>query len=184
MKTLSILIGLFCLLNIFSQQPPNIETIKKENAKLKEQVQSLKTDTSVLREKLKICELYNKPNSFSISNDGKIEFKFVSCTYNIKTKKARINFILINPLSDKYISFASSEAYDDLGNQYESVAFQKEKMDYSGGFTIVSDTPVKGFIEYNDVLPGVDFFKLIKVSYYLTDLGSFNIEIRNFKIAK
>jgi hypothetical protein len=196
MKTLLFLIGLFFFTIIFGQQQESIESIKKENSRLKEQLQSfkkdisilkndtaiLKSDTTVLRKKLSICDLYSKPANYSITNSGKMDFKFVSCNYNIKSKKVRIDFILINPLSDKNIHLHYCEAFDDFNNKYISVAFQREKKDNDYSFLLLSDTPVKGFIEFNDVLPGVDYFKLIKISY--ADESFHDIEIRNYKITK
>jgi hypothetical protein len=188
MKTFLLLSFILSVPNLFSQQQVNVAALKKENEILKNQIQSLKNDTTLLREKLSTCDLYNKPKDFSVEVCGKLKFEFLSCKYNLKEKTVRIEFIVINPLSSGRFWSGTAEAFDELGNKYNSLAY---KIKGDSNFDLISDIPVKCFIEFKDILPGVDYFKIVKLQYW--GIGNAEdcptsdnrfVEIKNFKIEK
>jgi len=206
MKKTVLFFGMLLInLHLFSQNV-NVDKIKQENLKLKNQVSNLqkendsirkvtialKQDTTFLRKEILLCSLYSQASKTETTNtNNNFKFSFISCKGNRAAQQVIVSFLIEHNLPNqdfginKY-DYGKGNAYDSQGNNFPVNATTVGGTD-GAYIKIPTGVPVKITLIFNNILPGNDFFRAVNMVYNSSNLDDTNrqkgiIEFRNLKI--
>lgn len=163
------IIGLIISINATAQN--NCEPIKKELAALKTTNVTLSDENRFLKQKLDFFTELNKPKDERVTfTNDKIDFKIVSVKGNRVSQRVVINYIVTNSTYNIELEFGCYDpkycnAYDNTGNQLVITKIGLgNSVNNSLAYGITpTDTPLKGFFEIGNVLPGTDIIKSFSI---------------------
>jgi hypothetical protein len=187
---------LFCIINKGYNQTGsagNCDLLKKENSRLKNELNVLRNDTSYLRQKIDTYSLFYDTKTYSINKlDNFYRLEIISCKGDTNSHIVKIRFAVTHNKSAQNIClFADSVlsyAIDDLGNRFGakecSIGLDKGDMPCT---EIPAGVLTKGYIIYKNVISGCDNLNYVKIHISYGDSGGSKISlsdivIRNIKI--
>lgn len=202
--SLLIIIGLIST-SIYCQIS-SVDVLKKENSQLKndlaktklekESLQTvnlkLKQDTTFLRSELALCILYNTGQKTEIVNsNGNFRATYISCKGRRASQSVELTFMIQHNIPNQEFSNNPADsdkgmAYDTQGQVYNANAIYIGGVKSNSGM-IPTSIPVRITLVFNNVLPGNDFFKVVRFKYdsYNTDYSNKQngtLEFRNIKV--
>lgn len=181
-----------------SQSAPSLDALKKENQKLKSELNKLKDDTTFLAAKLKFCDALNQPRAFELKGiSNSIDIDVLSCVGDRNNQTVKIEYLITHQLVHQHVCIASDtrnvKAYDEMGNEIPMKAADIGT-NSEGSFTsarcnkIPTEIPVKGYIIFSSILPSTDLFKFVTAAFKFknydskSDYAYGTLEIKNLKI--
>jgi hypothetical protein len=209
MKKTVLFLGMLLInLHLFSQNV-NVDKIKQENLKLKNQVSvlqndndsirkqvvALKQDTMFLRSKLAYFDKLNSNVDFSLSSfSSQFVIKVLNCSGDRGAQTVKIEFIIHHKKANQKVQMGSfdltSTAYDEIGNSFlvKEITFGTESSIYPITLNVPTDIDLRASITFRGIIGGTDKLKLVQIFAKSEDAdGGQNkiggkIDIRNIKI--
>lgn len=181
-------------------QNPLLAKLEKDNSDLRKEILQLKTDlkaikqdTAFLNRKLELSTLYGKSPQFNVSCDNKnMKFSLLSCEGSRAGQSVQLKFLVSHNLADQNLQFGSysypGKAYDSMGEIYESdESTTTIGNQIHGKANIPTDVPVKIIVNFHNITPGNDIFKLVSFPFEIRNLDytkqqKGRLEIKNLKI--
>ena len=179
MKYLFTTIILLYIQPFFAQT--NVEFLKKENQKLKEEIR-------VLNEKITMCFGNNVDSNYNIQPfSGIYEMKVLSCKGDRSSQSVEIVILVTHNKVNQQLAVNTNEsnAIDNTGNGYKiGIPNFYSSIGY---YKVFTDTPYKILYTVKNILPGTESFKLISLAMGTGNIDTYpntNLftEIRNLKI--
>ncbi len=200
-----------CLLSITHLSLCQTSSSQAMIARLKNQIETLQSDTSklirerneltdynrqllfdnaYLKSKIELCQGIIKNDAFKIAHDLKrYEIKLVSCKGESATQNVKIELLIVQLNTTQHIKLRDnlqlSFAVDLLGNTCPVSKLSDSNSGY--GLMVPSAAPYRLYISYKQVMPNTEMFSMarIEVVYGNSDGGSIDygfVELRNLKI--
>lgn len=187
-----IILATFC----FGQ---SVESLKRENQILRNQLTGLKNDTASLHSEMRLCTAIDHSRQLQIRGiSNEIQIAVIACTGDRSSQTVKIEFVVTHKLSHQEVCVAADKknikAYDKVGNEI-SVKSGDLGINAEGLFTparcnkVPTDVPVKGLIVLNNLLPSANVIGFISVGFKYRNYDSKNdyvygtLEIRNLDVA-
>lgn len=131
----------------------------------------------------KKCLVYNEidSNVTTSNTNNSLQITPIKIVGNKKAQTVEIEFLvkhsLVNQILEIHTQSGAPFAYDLLGNGYkfESISFPNIQNGFgTKNVELPSEINVRGKVIFNNVHPRIDYFSLIKLDYYLHNIGDFN----------
>lgn len=173
---------------VFSQ---TVDQLKKDNKKLKSEVESKKLEIKDLKTQVEFCNSIDKNKDVIVKSFTDFyTVKVLKCKGNKGEQSVTIELLISqDKINQSFRHHGKFIAYDALGNSYELKELKLGITDlwwHSG--TVPTNTPVKLFIKFSNVLPGTKTFSSMNLPVATSNFdGGGNevtgeIEIRNLNI--
>lgn len=167
---------------VFSQ---TVDQLKKDNKKLKSEVESKKLEINDLKAKVELCSLIEKNKNIEVRSFADFyDVKVIKCKGNKTEQSVTLELLITqNRVNQNFVyclyKFNNQEfaGYDDLGNKYPVTKMYNSNYE-DCGCNLLTNIPMKFTVKFANILPGLGNFKSVLLSLDTQNFATRDMQVK------